>query len=683
MLRLACDVGGTFTDLVVADGAELRLYKAATSPDDPVAGVLAAIELAAADFGIATASFLRQVETFVHATTRAINAVLTGTTARTAFLTTAGHRDILLLREGGRLDPYDNRRPFQKPYVPRALTFEIPERIGAAGEVVRPLDETATREVIGQLSDAHVEAIGVSLLWSIANPVHERRVGALIAELLPEVPFTLSHRLNPILREYRRASATCIDASLKPLMARYLSGLAERLRAAGFAGRLLTVTSQGGVITIEEAAAAPIHVLNSGPAMAPVVGRRHARRDADSDDAIVADTGGTSFDVSLVRGGRIPWTNETWLGARFTGHMTGFPSVDVKSIGAGGGSLVWLDAGGLLQVGPESAGADPGPACYGRGASRPTITDCALVLGLLDPTGFLGGRMRLDEEAARRVLSDAIAGPLGVPVEEAALAALDVLSQNMLGAIEEITVKQGIDPRRTVLVAGGGAAGFNAALIGHWLGCRATLFPSLAAALSASGGILSDMVFSDARIRYVRSDAADPHVISGVLDELAASAARFLGEAGGPARTSVDYWVEARYPQQTWEIEVPLAWPTVDGKADIGRLVEDFHKAHATLYAVADPASPVEFIAWRVRASAGHGQADDAPLRSAATPKIPARRRIWLGSWTEVDVHALPAMASETSLVGPAIVESPFTTIFLPPRMRARRLASGTLEVTA
>ena len=302
MLRLACDVGGTFTDLVVADGAELRLYKAATSPDDPVAGVLAAIEFAAADFGIATASFLRQVETFVHATTRAINAVLTGTTARTAFLTTAGHRDILLLREGGRLDPYDNRRPFPKPYVPRALTFEIPERIGAAGEVVRPLDETATREVIGQLSDAHVEAIGVCLLWSIANPVHERRVGALIAELLPEVPFTLSHRLNPILREYRRASATCIDASLKPLMARYLSGLAERLRAAGFAGRLLTVTSQGGVITIEEAAAAPIHVLNSGPAMAPVVGRRHARRDAGSDDAIVADTGGTSFDVSLVRG---------------------------------------------------------------------------------------------------------------------------------------------------------------------------------------------------------------------------------------------------------------------------------------------------------------------------------------------------------------------------------------------
>jgi N-methylhydantoinase A len=682
MLRLACDVGGTFTDLVVADGDELRLYKSATTPDDPIRGVLAAIALAAQDFGSDTTAFLGKVESFVHATTRAINAVLTGTTARTAFLTTAGHRDILLLREGGRLDPYDNRRPFPKPYVPRALTFEIPERIGAAGEAVRPLDEAAVRAVIAQVRDEQVEAIGVCLLWSIANPVHELRIGELIAELLPGVPFTLSHRLNPILREYRRASATCIDASLKPLMADYLGGLVEQFRAAGFGGRLLAVTSQGGVIAVEDAAAAPIHVLNSGPAMAPVVGSHHARRDAGSDDAIVADAGGTSFDVSLVRDGRIPWTNETWLGAPFTGHMTGFPSVDVKSIGAGGGSIVRLDAAGLLHVGPESAGAEPGPACYGRGATRPTVTDCALVLGLLDPDSFLGGRMPLDGEAARRALADAVARPLGVPVEEAALAALDVLTQNMLGAIEEITVKQGIDPRRTVLVAGGGAAGFNGAAIGWRLGCRATLFPELAAALSASGGILSDMVFSDARIRYVRSDAADPSVISAILDQLAGAAARFLATSGDATRNGIDYWVEARYPQQTWEIEVPLAWPTADRRADIATLVEDFHHAHRSLYAVADPASPVEFIAWRVRASTSLAETGHARLRSATKHAERAHRRVWLGGWKDVAVHELSALASDACLLGPAIVESPFTTIFLPADMRARRLASGTLEVT-
>jgi N-methylhydantoinase A len=538
------------------------------------------------------------------------------------------------------------------------------------------------RAVIAQVRDEQVEAIGVCLLWSIANPVHELRIGELIAELLPGVPFTLSHRLNPILREYRRASATCIDASLKPLMADYLGGLVEQFRAAGFGGRLLAVTSQGGVIAVEDAAAAPIHVLNSGPAMAPVVGSHHARRDAGSDDAIVADAGGTSFDVSLVRDGRIPWTNETWLGAPFTGHMTGFPSVDVKSIGAGGGSIVRLDAAGLLHVGPESAGAEPGPACYGRGATRPTVTDCALVLGLLDPDSFLGGRMPLDGEAARRALADAVARPLGVPVEEAALAALDVLTQNMLGAIEEITVKQGIDPRRTVLVAGGGAAGFNGAAIGRRLGCRATLFPELAAALSASGGILSDMVFSDARIRYVRSDAADPSVISAILDQLAGAAARFLATSGDATRNGIDYWVEARYPQQTWEIEVPLAWPTADRRADIATLVEDFHRAHRSLYAVADPASPVEFIAWRVRASTSLAETGHARLRSATKHAERAHRRVWLGGWKDVAVHELSALASDACLLGPAIVESPFTTIFLPADMRARRLASGTLEVT-
>jgi N-methylhydantoinase A len=683
MVRLACDVGGTFTDLVVADGSELRLYKAATTPDDPIRGVLAAVALAAADFQTDTRAFLGKVETFVHATTRAINAVLTGTTARTAFLTTAGHRDILLLREGGRLDPYDNRRPFPKPYVPRALTFELPERIGAAGEVVRGLDEVAARAIVIGLRDHDIEAVGVCLLWSIANPTHEIRIGELIAELLPGVPFTLSHRLNPILREYRRASATCIDASLKPLMTRYLRGLSARLAESGFAGRLMTVTSQGGVIEAEAAAEAPIHVLNSGPAMAPVVGLHHARRDAGSGDAIVADTGGTSFDVSLVRDGRIPWTNETWLGQRFTGHMTGFPSVDVKSIGAGGGSIVWLDEAGLLHVGPESAGADPGPACYGRGAPRPTVTDCALVLGLLDPDTFLAGRMRLDGDAARQALDDSVARPLGVSVEEAALAALDILTQNMLGAIEEITVKQGVDPRRTVLVAGGGAAGFNAAAIGRRLGCGATLFPELAAALSASGGIVSDIVFSDARIRYVRSDAADPVAIAGVLDELAASAAGFLAESGGASRAGVDYWVEARYPQQTWEIAVPIVWPAATRSVDIRKLVQDFHAAHKALYAVSDPASPVEFIAWRVRASTSLGEAMDARLRPSTERAIARRRRIWLDGWREVDVHSLATMPVEATIPGPAIIESPLTTIFLPPDSRARRLPSGTLEVTA
>jgi N-methylhydantoinase A len=315
-MRMACDTGGTFTDLVVEDGDEVRLYKASTTPQDPIAGVLNAIGLAAADRGLDRADFLARATMFIHGTTRAINAILTGNAARTAFLTTEGHPDVLVIREGGRIEPFNFTVPYPEPYVPRALTFEIPERVDAAGKLLKPLDEKRAVEIIGELKARGVQAVGVCLLWSIVNPANERRLGELLREHLPGVPFTLSHELNPTLREYRRASATCIDASLKPLMHDYLHGLARRMREAGFDGRVLMVTSQGGVMDAEAMAEEPIHAINSGPSMAPVAGRYYADRDAASAVAVIADTGGTSYDVSLVRQGRIPWTRETWLGQR-------------------------------------------------------------------------------------------------------------------------------------------------------------------------------------------------------------------------------------------------------------------------------------------------------------------------------------------------------------------------------
>src|SRR5262245_47602178 len=590
MISLACDVGGTFTDLVAAAEGRIGLYKAPTTPDDPVEGVLAAIALAAAAAGLPRRDYLAGVGSFVHATTRAINAVLTGATARTAFLTTAGHRDILLLREGGRLDPYDNTQPFPRPYVPRALTFEVPERIGADGRVVTPLDESAVDRIAQELAGQHIEAVGVCLLWSIANPAHERRVEEILRRQLPDLPITLSHRLNPTIREYRRASSTCIDASLKPLMGTYLRGLAERLRAEGFAGRLLTVTSQGGMMDAADMAASPIHALNSGPSMAPVAGRHLARREAAATVAIMADTGGTSFDVSLVRRDRIPWTRETWLGPRFRGHMTGFPSVDVKSIGAGGGSIAHVDEAGLLQVGPESAGADPGPVCYGRGGQAPTVTDCALVLGYLDPAFFLGGAIRLDAAAARAAVERAVARPLGMTAEEGAAAVLAVTTENMVAAIEEITVNQGIDPRGAVLVGGGGAAGFNAVAIARRLGCAQLLVPAVGAALSAVGALISDLSTDRARVLFMRSDALDIAAVNAVLSDLAREAGAFMrGPGAGAAEYKTEFVVEARYPQQTWEIEVPLRQPRFEDVEQIGQLVDDFHTLHRELYAVDDP----------------------------------------------------------------------------------------------
>ncbi len=406
--------------------------------------------------------------------------------------------------------------------------------------MLKALDEPAILAVVERLKALNVEAVGVCLLWSIVNPKHERRLGELLAKHLPGVPVTLSHELNPTLREYRRASATVIDASLKPLMFTYLDGLTSRLREAGFNGRTLMVTSQGGIMDAEAVARAPIHSINSGPAMAPVAGRFYARRDFGNAIAIVADTGGTSYDVSLVRDGRIPWTRETWLGQRFRGHMTGFPSVDVKSIGAGGGSIAWVDSGGLLQVGPKSAGSTPGPVAYGKGGVEPTVTDCAIALGYIDPDFFLGGAMKLDREAAIAAVRDKVATKLELSVEETAAAVLALATEKMVGAIDEITVNQGIDPQTAVLIGGGGAAGINAVAVGKRLGCAGVLIPEAGALLSAAGALMSELSSDHAQMLFSTSGHFPFDNVGVVIDDLRAKCRVFAEGPGGGGRGGGD-----------------------------------------------------------------------------------------------------------------------------------------------
>ncbi|MCW3063304.1 MAG: hydantoinase A/oxoprolinase protein, partial [Solirubrobacterales bacterium] len=371
-IKVTCDVGGTFTDVVAGDASgRLAIGKALTTPERLSHGLLAAIDAAAGQLGTTGADLLGRTELFVYSTTQATNAILTGGTARTALLCTAGFRDVLIRREGGSMHPYDFDRPYPDPYIPRHLTFEIDERIGAAGDVATALDVEQARGVVARLADLGIEAIAVALLWSVANGRHEEAVGALLDELLPGVPYTLSHRLNPIVREYRRTSCAAIDASLKPLMQRHLREVERELAGAGFTGQVVAATSIGGVVPMEELVERPVYAAKSGPSLAPIAGRVY-RAEAGTEDLVVCDTGGTSFDVSLVRDGDIVFTRETWLGEPFAGHLTGLSSVDVRSIGAGGGSIAWIDAGGLLRVGPDSAGSSPGPACYGRGGERPT-----------------------------------------------------------------------------------------------------------------------------------------------------------------------------------------------------------------------------------------------------------------------------------------------------------------------
>jgi N-methylhydantoinase A len=681
-VRLAADTGGTFTDLVVERAQQVRLYKASTTPRDPADGILQAVSLAAADAGRSVADFLADAEVFIHGTTRAINAILTNSTARTALLATRGHPDMLLLREGGRTDAFNWTYGYPDPYIPRALTFEIDERIGSQGEVVQPLRQDTAVAVLERLAELGVESVAVCLLWSIANPVHELALGELIERRLPGVPYTLSHALNPTLREYRRASCAAIDASLKPLMSAYLRGLEQRLREDGFAGRLLMVTSSGGVVDAADMAAAPIHSVNSGPAMAPVAGRHYAALDGASEDAVVADTGGTSYDVALVRRGRIPVTRETWLGLEYEGHITGFPAVDVRSVGAGGGSIAWIDPGGLLHVGPQSAAADPGPVCYDRGGVEPTVTDAAVVLGYIDPDYFLGGSMALDPDAARRAVSERIGGPLGLDANEAAAAIMAVATERMIQSIEEITVNQGVDPRTAVLIGGGGAAGLNAVAIARRLGSPRVVIPQAGAVLSARGALMSDLMSEYAAAFFTGSDGFDHPRAQELLDDLRGRCVAFAERSGVTSEPQIEFIAEARYRHQVWQLDVLLR-EDLGTPAGLARLLEDFHGVHEEVYAVRDERAVIEVVNLRARVTCPlSGGVADTVAREAGAD-IAKSRRTFFSDTGEVDstIRRLETMDVEERIEGPAIVESSFTTIVLNPGASAVRAASGSLVI--
>jgi N-methylhydantoinase A len=521
--------------------------------------------------------------------------------------------------------------------------------------------------------------VAVCLLWSISNPTHELRIGQLLDEYWPGVPYTLSHRLNPIPREYRRASSTAIDASLKPIMQEYLSTMEADLRTAGFVGHLFIATSFGGAWRPSEVVERPIYSVGSGPSLAPVAALTYWREEfgeyGGPPDLLVCDTGGTTFDVGMASGGEVNYTAETWLGGRWTGHITGIRSVNVKSIGAGGGSIVWIDPGGLLRVGPRSAGAEPGPACYGRGGSEPTVTDAAVVLGYIDPSYFLGGRLPLDPGAARDSL-ELVAGSLGMSVEEAAAAALVIANENIVGAIRELTIAQGVDPREVAIVAGGGASGLNIVPIARELGCRRVLLPSTAAALSACGGLYSDIISEFPKSRYTETRAFDFAAVNAVLADVEAISDAFLADLADLESREArrDFFVEARYRGQVWELDVPLRNGRFGSEEDVDALLEAFHETHQRVFAVSEPGQHLECLLWKVRATA---VLEKPRVRSR---DLPAGEPEPVDSATAIfretgavevprfDGALLPAGAR---VEGPAIIREPATTVVLYPHSAA------------
>lgn len=678
MYRISVDVGGTFTDVVVADpDGRLTLGKSLTTPERSYLGLRGGLEDAARQVGVPADDLLGRTSVLIYGTTRSTNAIVQSRTARTAFLTTEGFPNILHYRQGGKERPFDLSRGDLPPYIPSKYTLEVPERINAEGGVETPLDEAAVLALVERLKALRIEAVAVCLLWSTVNDAHERRVGELLEEHLPGVPYTLSSALNPVIREYPRASATCIDASLKPLMQAHFRGLRDDLAAAGFVGELMISASTGGLMKVEDAIAKPVYTVKSGPAMAPLAGLQYATVEGLADDIIICDTGGTTFDVSLVRGGAVRYSRETWLLGRWVGHNLGMSTVDVRSIGAGGGSIAWVDAGGLLHVGPESAGSEPGPACYSRGGTRATVTDAAVVLGYIDPDFFLGGRMKLDAQAAHDAVAT-VAGQLGMSVDQTAFGILSIANEEMIKAIRDVTINDGIDPRDSVLVAGGGAAGLNIGPIAAALGCRDVVIPRTAGGLSACGAQYSDIVLDVTTSHFMRSSDFDVAAVDATVEDLHRRLAPYVEElaAQGLTRHRLDLVVEARYAGQQWEIAVDLPFSRLTDAAQVADLVEAFHRTHERQYAVRDPGAVVECINWKLRLTVELDR--PAPVVTAAgtagEPARPVRSGLaYFGDDERIEapVYDGAVLRPGQRVVGPAVIEEATTTIVVYPGMSA------------
>lgn len=653
---IGIDVGGTFTDIVCVapDGTE-TLAKAPTTPADQSEGVLDGLSVLADRLGLPLPSLLLRTGRIVHGTTVATNALLEKRLARAAMLTTEGHRDVIEMREGTKPDRYDLRSTPPTPIVPRARRIPVRERIGADGGVRSPIDAASLHDAIARLEDA--EAVAVCFLHAWANPAHEQAAAAALRAARPDAYVTLSSDVLPQIKEFERFSTTAVNAAVGPLVARYLTRLASRLQAAGYAGPLFVILSHGGVAPVEDAARLAAGTALSGPAGGVAAAVALARGGAGA-DLVTFDMGGTSSDIALIQGGEAALGHGREVG----GERIALESLDISTLGAGGGSIAHLDAAGRLAVGPRSAGADPGPVAYGRGGTEPTVTDANLVLGLLDPARFLGGRRALDGAAAAAALGR-LGAALGLTAEQAAAGVQRLVDTKMADGIRIATVRRGVDPRGAALLAFGGAAGLHASAVARDLGMRRVLVPLFAAGLSAWGMLRTDLRFELSR--SMPAGMPPEESLRASFATLAQSvAARMAAWHGGPV--ALVRSADLRYGEQVYDLRVPLDGVAWDEPALPARIEAAFHARHDALFGWSRPGEEVVLVNARVAAIGRLPEARAVPLRAAPdAPPVASRRILLEGTWQEVPVLDFSALSPGQQVRGPAIIESDTTTVLL------------------
>jgi N-methylhydantoinase A len=673
--RIGIDVGGTFTDLVaVDDSGRVTLAKSASTPADPSIGVMDGLGLLAAELGWDLGGLLAETGVIVHGTTVATNALLERKGATVGMLTTAGHRDVIEMREGLKDDRYNLRMPPPVPLVPRARRLDVTERMRFDGTVETRLSRASAMSAIRRLGRAGVTAVAVCYLHSYRDPRHERETRRLLARLLPGAYVSLSAHVLAQIKEYERFCTTVVNAYVGPVLGRYLGNLGSRLERAGYRGDVLIMQSHGGVATIADSVRLAAGAVLSGPA-GGIAGGRHAARLLGEGDLITFDMGGTSTDIALLEGGEPHLTGDKAVG----GSKVALPSIDIHTLGAGGGSIARVDAGGILHVGPESAGAVPGPACYGRGGTAATVTDANLVLGLLDPAGFLGGRVRLDPAAAHAAV-EGLARQLGMGVVEAAEGIHRVVNTNMAEGIRLVSVRRGADPRRFTLLSFGGAAGLHITEVARMLEISRVVVPRVASVLSAWGMLATDLRYEFVRTHVGEAGQVGAARLRRLFAEMEAEGRRRLGAAFA-GQVDVRRSVDMRYGEQTFEIQVPLDGVDVNAENLMAEVVERFHRRHEELYTYSAPGQDVVLVNARAAVIGRLPALPAEQARPVSAPAAPRSRRVYLGRWTEVPVHAMDALPDGQEVKGPAIFESATTTVLIRSGERALGTPQGWLDV--
>jgi N-methylhydantoinase A/oxoprolinase/acetone carboxylase beta subunit len=670
--RVGIDVGGTFTDAVlVRDDGSFRIAKVRTSAGDASGGFLNALEQVAArgEMPLTSLSYL------AHGTTVATNAIVQRRFDRTAFVTNSGFGDMLEIGTQRRRHLYDLWTPEPTPLVPRDRCFEITGRTGPQGEIIEPLDEASVREAASRMREMEIESVAVTLLFSFVNPEQEQRVAAILEEELPGVPVSLSCEIAPEFREYLRANTTALNASVLPLVGGYIGRLVDALGERQVPAPLHLMQSNGGVSTAEIAGRMPVALAASGPAAA-VIGAARMGDAADERDLMIFDMGGTTADVSLVLDGQ---PQLRFLGDH-GGHEVNFPQVDLLSVGAGGGSIASVDEFGSLSVGPQSAGSDPGPACYGNGGTRPTVTDAHAVLGVLSPETLLGGSLALDVEAARAVVTEHVSGPLGISVEEGAAAILRIANANMTNALRIVTVARGHDPREFALVPLGGAGPMHGCAIAEELGVTRIMLPRHPGVGAAYGLLLSD-VRHDLRQGWLRAtDEIDLDEFEEVIAGLRARAAELLAGTGGLDRAELVFEADLRYTGQAYSLTVPLPVGEDGSGEAMASAVTSFRDLHERLYDYSPAVTSTEIVTVRLSAVDPAGRTELAAAETSGDPMETGRRDVWIdGEWRDCRVLQRSAFAEGDRIEGPAVIEQEDATTVVYPEWHGTVVAGGNL----